>query len=132
MLAARLHEPACQSVCAYRGKKHCFAYIAEPVLEYALLRVALCWSRLRVLQSLHDNGMHRLSSASVVVAGQVPLGGELHRVGYDIFDVVVAPLSFFDLWVQPHVRCRVRCARQPHQPGVLSCTAPLFLIKSFC
>ena len=60
---------------------------------------------------------HRLSSNNHLISGQVPLGGELHRVGYDIFDVVVAPLSFFDLWVQPHVRCRVRCARQTHLLG---------------
>eukprot|EP00884_Botryococcus_braunii_P001743 jgi/Botrbrau1/1156/Bobra.0162s0045.2 len=43
----------------------------------------------------------------------VPLGGSLARVSHDLFDVVVAPVRFFDLWVQPHVRCRVRLLEQP-------------------
>ena len=39
---------------------------------------------------------------------QVPLGGSLKRVGEDIFDVIVPHVRFFDLWVQPRVRCKVR------------------------
>ena len=39
---------------------------------------------------------------------QVPAGGKLRRVTEDLFDVVVPPVRFFDLWVQPRVRCRVR------------------------
>ena len=83
-----------------------------------------------MLQRSCDNGEHRNSSASTCVAGQLPLGGELHRVGYDIFDVVVSPLSFFDLWVQPHVRCRVRCVHQAHLPGALSMHAMLYLPRA--
>lgn len=32
----------------------------------------------------------------------------MRRVAEDLFDVVVPPVCFFDLWVQPRVRCRVR------------------------
>lgn len=44
---------------------------------------------------------------------QVPLGGSLKRVASDIFEVVVAPVRFFDIWVQPRVRCIVRYVLVP-------------------
>ena len=36
------------------------------------------------------------------------MGGSLKRVSADVFEVVVAPVRFFDIWVQPRVRCIVR------------------------
>ncbi|KAK9845221.1 hypothetical protein WJX81_000443 [Elliptochloris bilobata] len=58
---------------------------------------------------------------------EVPLGGELCRVGYDLFDVVVAPLSLFDLWVQPHVRC---CVRQLADPECVDIQCVDFQLRS--
>jgi hypothetical protein len=60
----------------------------------------------------HDPGMDlptymRLPVSQYVLI-EVPLGGALSRISEDMFDVEVAPVRFFDLWVQPRVRCRVR------------------------
>ena len=75
--------------------------------------------------------LRRFCDNGELVAGQVPLGGELRRSGYDIFDLVVSPLSFFDLWVQPHVRCRVRCARTRRtSPGRFPCHSLSFSRRS--
>ena len=49
-----------------------------------------------------------MPSKDPLLAMQVPLGGSLKRVGEDIFDVIVPHVRFFDLWVQPRVRCKVR------------------------
>lgn len=77
----------------------------------------------------HDKGKDleaymRLPVSQYVLI-DVPLGGSLARVSHDLFDVVVAPVRFFDLWVQPHVRCQVRwvpcapmCTHVTDQPSI--------------
>ncbi|CAK0782918.1 hypothetical protein CVIRNUC_006113 [Coccomyxa viridis] len=49
---------------------------------------------------------------------QVPMGGSLKRVEEDIFDVIVPHVRFFDLWVQPRVRCRVRLLSDPDRVDI--------------
>jgi hypothetical protein len=73
----------------------------------------------------HDPGMDlptymRLPVSQYVLI-EVPLGGALSRISEDMFDVVVAPVRFFDLWVQPRVRCRVRQVPNPTVLCVFYC-----------
>lgn len=55
---------------------------------------------------------------SQYVLMDVPLGGSLKRVGEDIFDVIVPHVRFFDLWVQPRVRCKVRLLNSPERVDI--------------
>lgn len=38
----------------------------------------------------------------------VPMGGQLHRIGQDLFELTVPRLEFFGLWVQPNIKCTAR------------------------
>ncbi len=49
------------------------------------------------------------------------MGGSLKRVADDLFEVVVSPVQFFDIWVQPRVRCIVRCVDCPLSPRIFRC-----------
>ncbi|KAK9904246.1 hypothetical protein WJX75_007647 [Coccomyxa subellipsoidea] len=67
--------------------------------------------------TIHDVGQtleayFRLPVSQYVLL-EVPLGGSLKRVADDVFEVVVSPVRFFDIWVQPRVRCIVRVLDMP-------------------
>lgn len=38
----------------------------------------------------------------------VPLGGQLHRIGSNLFELIVPRLELFGVWVQPAITCTVR------------------------
>ncbi|CAL8470714.1 g10256 [Coccomyxa elongata] len=67
--------------------------------------------------TIHDAGQSLESyfrlPVSQYVLIEVPMGGSLKRVSTDVFEVVVAPVRFFDIWVQPRVRCIVRLLDMP-------------------
>lgn len=93
------------------------AYMRFPVSQYVMIDVgslpyAQQFSQLSLLLVLCLPKHHLLFTPQSLLV-QVPMGGLLRRVGEDMFDVTVPHVRFFDLWVQPRVRCQVRSVSQP-------------------
>lgn len=60
----------------------------------------------------HDTGAQLSAYMALPVAQfvliDVPLGGQLKRIGAELFELVVPRLELFGLWVQPEIKCIVR------------------------
>src|SRR5438105_195566 len=91
--------------------------------------------RLRVpVTARHDPGADlaaymRLPVSQYVLI-DVPMGGSLQRVSADEFELSVPRLQFWDVWVQPRVWCRVRCALSGGIAGQPAAAQPAAALRS--